>query len=151
MQHVKDVDWGKVDRRKVAAEVLHRIETFPETYNQAEWLSGKVSGVDIRNAGVLGDVIFHSESAAEWAACGTTACVAGHVASVAAQMVGGLAGTPQQIGTEALGLTTDERDVLFWGARSQGEVTRTLERIAAGQSPYADHCDCGCGTPVILR
>ena len=130
------------DPRKVAHLVLERIETFPETYHQPQWLGQRqkngyvkawgpnlYSRMPINNLPAL--------SASAWSDCGTTGCVAGHTSAVAVEL-GMFPPTSQMdvdnMAEEALQLSEREANWLFHGKRSLEEVKTALNTIISGEA-----------------
>jgi len=112
----------------IATAVLKRILNRPETYDQAGWCETGEEHPDVNN--VL------RQPHEEW--CGTTACVAGHAVAVAIEhdptivITDGFRGVGleiERIARQALGLTRDQADWLFWSDRPWDDVIDQLEQI----------------------
>lgn len=132
-----------LDIRKVAVEVRNRILTWPETYDQNDWLTWPTVPGRYTTAG---DLLL--QSVESWSECGTTACVAGHISAVVSQEYPELTTEllrplPKEgelvaqagIAFAALGYADGSRPWVFNFARTKQEVLEWLDAVAAGEDP----------------
>jgi len=115
--------------KSVAVEVLDRITSLPESYDQGEWYSVLHPDDEF----VTEEFVAPSDIE-DWEACGTKACVAGHAAQVYANDRG-VHVSPSDIefvACTALGIDSDSRAAgwLFSSYRSKDEVEAALRLIA---------------------
>ena len=129
-----------VSPRQVAQLVLERIDTFPETYYQGEWLGKRKKNGSVKITRRMAWQCVNrlpGLSASYWSDCGTIGCVAGHTSAVAVELGVFPPTSDQPVGhmaRTALQLKRAQGDWLFDGNRSLEEVKTALNKIISGQT-----------------
>ena len=132
---IEDVKRSGHDPRKIALEVLERIETFPETYNQRTYANSTSPSSYDYDADIFGGIY----DIWKWSDCGTTACVAGHTIIVGKEM--GIIpmdtsihhNDAARLGRDLLKLSNVEAACLFSATAPQSYVKDSLRKIGAGK------------------
>ena len=75
----------KVDRQKLATEVIRRIKDHPETHDQKSWLAYKKQHFEDTYY-YVSDFDDIPNNIKNWGDCGATACAAGHTIAAAIEL-----------------------------------------------------------------